>query len=69
MKSFESEFDVLLNAEEKEIYKATSENIANNIMRNRSMKIPFTPGYHGEYGIPIFDEKEVKKKVKIKKIK
>ena len=58
---FGNEFNVLLNADEKEINKATTEKIANNIMRNRSMKIPFLPGYDGEYGIPVFDEKGIEK--------
>ncbi|MEK6942511.1 MAG: endonuclease Q family protein [Nanoarchaeota archaeon] len=60
--AFGNEFNILLDADEKEINKITTEKIAGSIMRNRSMKIPFLPGYDGEYGIPVFDEKETKKK-------
>ena len=45
----------MLNADEKEIKKITSEKIADNIIRNRNQKIPFKPGYDGVYGIPMFD--------------
>lgn len=53
---FGNEFEVLLNADEKEIKKITSDKIAENIIRNRLQKISFKPGYDGVYGVPIFDE-------------
>ncbi len=56
--AFGNEFGVLLNADEKELKKITSDKIAENIMRNRFQKIPFKPGYDGVYGVPIFDERE-----------
>ena len=56
--AFGNEFEVLLNAEEKELKKITSEKITNNLIRNRFQKIPFKPGYDGVYGIPMFDDKE-----------
>ena len=56
--AFGNEFEILLNAEEKELNKITSEKLASNIIRNRHQKIPFKPGYDGVYGIPIFDDKE-----------
>lgn len=52
---FGNEFEVLLNADEKELFKITSEKIANNIIKNRNQKIPFRPGYDGVYGVPVFD--------------
>lgn len=69
---FGNEFNVLLEAGEKELKKITSEKIAENIIRNRSQKIPFRPGYDGVYGVPIFDgggvaaHKEEKGKIKSK---
>ncbi len=53
-----NELSVLLNVEENKIRKITSENIASNIIRNRNQKIPFKPGYDGEYGVPIFGDEE-----------
>ncbi|MBI2652167.1 DNA helicase UvrD, partial [Candidatus Woesearchaeota archaeon] len=55
---FGNEFAVVLDADEKELQKITTERIANNIIRNRFQKIPFKPGYDGVYGIPMFDDKE-----------
>ena len=60
--AFGNEFEVVLNAEEKEIKKITSEKIAGNIIRNRNQKIPFKPGYDGVYGVPMFDDKDVEYK-------
>ena len=53
--AFGNEFEIMLNAEEKELKKITTEKIAENILRNRFQKIPFKPGYDGVYGVPIFD--------------
>ena len=65
---FGNEFEVVLNADEKELKKITSEKITENIIRNRHQKIPFKPGYDGVYGIQIFDEKEelVEQKFEVK---
>ena len=59
--AFENEFEVVLNADEKELKKITSEKITENIIRNRHQKIPFKPGYDGVYGVPIFEEKDMEK--------
>ena len=53
--AFGNEFEVVLNADDRELKKITSEKIAENIIRNRNQKIPFKPGYDGVYGIPMFD--------------
>ena len=58
---FGNEFEVLLNAEEKQLKKITTEKIADNIIKNRNQKIPFNPGYDGVYGVPLFGGKEYKK--------
>ena len=62
--AFGNEFEVLLNAEEKELTKITTEKIAGNIIRNRNQAIPFKPGYDGVYGVPLFDDKEENKNQK-----
>lgn len=53
--AFGNEFEIILNAEEKELKKITTEKIAENIIRNRLQKIPFKPGYDGVYGVPLFN--------------
>ena len=57
-KAFENEFKVLLDADEKDLKKITSEKISMNIIRNRNQKIPFKPGYDGVYGIPVLDAED-----------
>ncbi len=69
IKAFGNEFEILLNADEKELKKITSEKIAENIIKNRNQRIPFKPGYDGVYGIPIFDEKEISQDEKQNKIR
>ena len=60
---FGNEFAILLDATEEELAKATDEKIVEFIMRNRKQEIKWRPGYDGEYGHPIFDEKaEAEKK-------
>lgn len=59
-KEFGNEFKVVLEAEEQKLKKITSEKIAGNIIKNRFQKIAFAPGYDGVYGVPVFDEKEIK---------
>ena len=60
--AFGNEFEVVLNADEKELKKITSEKIAENIIRNRNQKIPFKPGYDGVFGkVKIWKEEELEK--------
>jgi len=60
MKAFGSEFNVLLNASEEELEKVTDKKIAEIIIKNRKNQIKVQPGYDGEYGVPIFSEKDKK---------
>ncbi len=62
---FKNELDILLDVPEQELRKVIDTKIVDLIMRNRSQKIKFQPGYDGEYGHPIFDENAVIKKTKI----
>ena len=54
MKRFGNEFEVLLNATEKEIMKVTDAKLVELILANRQEKIPFHPGYDGVFGRPEF---------------
>ena len=58
---FGNEFEAVLNAEEKELKKITTEKIAENIIKNRHQKIPFKPGYDGVYGVPMLEENTILK--------
>lgn len=68
IKQFGNEFNVLLNAEEKDLLKVVEENVAKAIIDNRNEKIKIQPGYDGEYGYPVFSEKGIKEKKEIKKV-
>jgi len=51
---FDSEFEVLLNADFDKIEKVTKEKVAQAILQNRSEEYDVKPGYDGVYGEPIF---------------
>ncbi|MFA5271057.1 MAG: endonuclease Q family protein [Candidatus Omnitrophota bacterium] len=53
--AFGSEFDILVNATEKELFSKLPEKIAEGIKRVREGRLKIEPGYDGEYGeIKIF---------------
>jgi len=52
-----TEFNVLLNATEDELRKATGAKVAEGIIRMRQGRVVVEPGYDGEYGkVKIFSE-------------
>lgn len=54
-----TEFNILLNANEDEILRATTSRIAQGIMRVRSGNVSIDPGYDGVYGkVNIFNDRE-----------
>lgn len=59
---FGNEFNILLEAKKEEMQKIVDEKIADAITKNREGKIIVQPGFDGEYGKPLFSEKD---KVKI----
>lgn len=56
--AFGNEMNVLLKASFDDLRKTAGELIAQKIIDNRQGKIKVDPGYDGEYGIPIFNEKD-----------
>jgi uncharacterized protein (TIGR00375 family) len=60
-KPFKNEFDVLLNVKKEQLLKVTTPQIAELIMRNRAGNVYVYPGFDGNYGRPVFDEKEIEK--------
>jgi len=60
-----TEFDILFNFSEEELYESLSPQVAEGIIRVRKGKLHILPGYDGEYGkIEIFGDKEIEKKEK-----
>jgi uncharacterized protein (TIGR00375 family) len=54
-----TEFNVLLEAPEEELRKATQPKIAEGILRMREGRVQVEPGYDGEYGVVrVFTEQE-----------
>jgi len=58
---FNNEFNILLKVPKEELLKATSEKIAEAIIKARDGKVKYIPGYDGVYGIPVFSEEEYEK--------
>lgn len=57
--AFGNEMSILLEVEESELKKVSSEKISNIIMKNRTQKISFKPGFDGNYGKPLFEADEI----------
>jgi len=55
---FNTEFNVLLNADKEELRRVVKDRIADLILKNREGKIKITPGYDGVYGRPVFKSKK-----------
>lgn len=59
IKTFNSEFNLLLNVPIKDIASATNEMIAEGVNRVRNGKLKISPGYDGEFGtVKIFEDSE-----------
>ncbi|MBW3016840.1 endonuclease Q family protein [Candidatus Woesearchaeota archaeon] len=59
MKQFGSELNVLLEAEETDLVKASDEKLADVIIKNRNGDIKVKPGYDGVYGVPLIPGVEI----------
>ncbi|MBU4283692.1 MAG: endonuclease Q family protein [Nanoarchaeota archaeon] len=57
------EIDILLNLPLDKLKKITNEKIAEAIINIRNGKIKIQPGFDGEYGYPLFSDKDVKEEV------
>jgi len=58
---FENEFNILLTVEKNKFLEhKINEELINQIIKNREGKIKVKPGFDGEYGIIIEDEKNEK---------
>jgi len=61
IKKFGNELTILLGAPLEELRQATSQKIAESIVKVREGKLKVIPGYDGVYGKPVFDENEYKR--------
>jgi uncharacterized protein (TIGR00375 family) len=67
IKSFKSEFNILLNVSFEELKEVTFSNIAEGIKRVREGKVNILPGFDGEYGkVKIFSEVEKREAIRQK---
>ena len=65
IESIGSEFEILLNAEKKDLEGIVSSEIAEGIIRAREGKVNIVPGYDGVFGkVKIFSKKENKNLLK-----
>ena len=62
LEKFENEFDILLRRDKQELAKALpkDEQLVNLIINNRIGNIKVKPGYDGEYGVVVLNEKQGK---------
>lgn len=61
---FPNEFYILLEASDKDLQRASTEKIADGIIRIREGKVILEPGYDGEYGkVKVFSDQEAQKTI------
>lgn len=58
IQNFGNEMNILLNVSKDDLLKVVDNKIVNAILLNREGKIEFSPGYDGEYGVPLFDKQK-----------
>lgn len=57
LSKFGTEFDILLRASDKELYKGLAPKVAEGVLLARQGKVNIKPGYDGEYGkVAVFEE-------------
>ena len=62
LKAFGTEFTVLLDVGKEKLDKVVGARLAEIILLNREGKVQVKPGFDGEYGVPMLDEKSTGEK-------
>lgn len=65
--NFDNEFNILLNVKKEELLEVIDEKLTGYLLKNRKGQIEVHPGFDGEYGVIVFEEKDKKKIPKPKK--
>ena len=61
IEKFENEFNILFDISKEEFIRENiDEKLIELILRNREGKIKVKPGFDGQYGIPMLEEKQKK---------
>ena len=58
IQTFGNEMNILLKVSKDDLLKVVDNKLVNAILLNREGKIEFSPGYDGEYGVPLFDKQK-----------
>ncbi|GAH32886.1 unnamed protein product [marine sediment metagenome] len=58
IKEFGNEFNILLKVPKEKLVKSFDEKLADLILKNREGKIKVKPGFDGEYGVALLEEKQ-----------
>ena len=58
IKEYENEFNILLKVPKEKLIKSFDEKFADLILQNREGKIKVKPGFDGEYGVALLEEKQ-----------
>ncbi|MFW5847218.1 MAG: endonuclease Q family protein [Nanoarchaeota archaeon] len=59
IKNFKNEFEILLNVSSDDLKKVINNDLVDLILKNRQGKIRVKPGYDGEYGEVLLDNKDI----------
>ena len=58
IQTFGNEMNILLKVSKDDLLKVVDNKLVNAILLNREGKVEFSPGYDGEYGVPLFDKQK-----------
>ncbi|HUW43471.1 MAG TPA: hypothetical protein VMV95_00730, partial [Bacillota bacterium] len=60
IENFDNEFNILLKVPKEKLIKDFNEKLVDLILKNREGNIKVKPGFDGEYGVALLEEKQKK---------